>query len=212
MHVADNEIATVFEDGPVLSAGCKRVVAQAVRHILEAVGEDPAREGLAQTPARVARMYDELLAGYTQDPMSVLNGALFEVEYDEMVVVSDIEFYSLCEHHLLPFSGTAHVAYLPDKQVVGLSKIPRIVDVFARRLQVQERMTQQIADFLQTIIAPKGVAVVVDAVHLCVAMRGVRKANARMRTSALLGAFREDEKTRAEFFNHIDRGGGAFRG
>jgi GTP cyclohydrolase I len=212
MHVADNEIATVFDDGPVLSAGCKRVVAQAVRHILEAVGEDPAREGLAQTPARVARMYDELLAGYTQDPMSVLNGALFEVEYDEMVVVSDIEFYSLCEHHLLPFSGTAHVAYLPDKQVVGLSKIPRIVDVFARRLQVQERMTQQIADFLQTIIAPKGVAVVVDAVHLCVAMRGVRKANARMRTSALLGAFREDEKTRAEFFNHIDRGGGAFRG
>jgi len=212
MHVADNEIATVFDDGPVLSAGCKRVVAQAVRHILEAVGEDPAREGLAQTPARVARMYDELLAGYTQDPMSVLNGALFEVEYDEMVVVSDIEFYSLCEHHLLPFSGTAHVAYLPDKQVVGLSKIPRIVDVFARRLQVQERMTQQIADFLQTIIAPKGVAVVVDAVHLCVAMRGVRKANARMRTSALLGAFREDEKTRAEFFNHIDRGGGAVRG
>jgi GTP cyclohydrolase I len=212
MHVADDEIATVFDDGPVLSAGCKRVVAQAVRHILEAVGEDPAREGLAQTPARVARMYDELLAGYTQDPMSVLNGALFEVEYDEMVVVSDIEFYSLCEHHLLPFSGTAHVAYLPDKQVVGLSKIPRIVDVFARRLQVQERMTQQIADFLQTIIAPKGVAVVVDAVHLCVAMRGVRKANARMRTSALLGAFREDEKTRAEFFNHIDRGGGAFRG
>ncbi|MCL6552657.1 MAG: GTP cyclohydrolase I FolE [Firmicutes bacterium] len=212
MHVADNEIATVFDDGPVLSAGCKRVVAQAVRHILEAVGEDPAREGLAQTPARVARMYDELLAGYTQDPMSVLNGALFEVEYDEMVVVSDIEFYSLCEHHLLPFSGTAHVAYLPDKQVVGLSKIPRIVDVFARRLQVQERMTQQIADFLQAIIAPKCVAVVLDAVHLCVAMRGVRKANARMRTSALLGAFREDEKTRAEFFNHIDRGGGAVRG
>ncbi|MDR7555140.1 MAG: GTP cyclohydrolase I FolE [Armatimonadota bacterium] len=212
MHVVDDEIATAFDDGPVLSAGCKRVVAQAVRHILEAVGEDPAREGLAQTPARVARMYDELLVGYTQDPMSVLNGALFEVEYDEMVVVSDIEFYSLCEHHLLPFSGTAHVAYLPDKRVVGLSKIPRIVDVFARRLQVQERMTQQIADFLQAIIAPKGVAVVVDAVHLCVAMRGVRKANARMRTSALLGAFREDEKTRAEFFNHIDRGGGTVRG
>ncbi len=212
MHVVDDEIATAFDDGPVLSAGCKRVVAQAVRHILEAVGEDPAREGLAQTPARVARMYDELLVGYTQDPMSVLNGALFEVQYDEMVVVSDIEFYSLCEHHLLPFSGTAHVAYLPDKRVVGLSKIPRIVDVFARRLQVQERMTQQIADFLQAIIAPKGVAVVVDAVHLCVAMRGVRKANARMRTSALLGAFREDEKTRAEFFNHIDRGGGTVRG
>jgi GTP cyclohydrolase I len=176
------------------------------------VGEDPARQGLVQTPARVARMYDELLVGYTQDPAAVLNGALFEVEYDEMVVVSDIEFYSLCEHHLLPFGGTAHVAYLPDKRVVGLSKIPRIVDVFARRLQVQERMTQQIADFLQTVIAPKGVAVVVDAVHLCVAMRGVRKANARMRTSALLGAFRDDEKTRAEFFNHIDRGAGAPRG
>ncbi len=197
-----------FEDGPVLSASCKREVARSILWILRSVGEDPRRDGLVKTPERVARMYDELLAGYTQDPAAVLNGALFDVEYDEMVTVSDIEFYSTCEHHLLPFIGRVHVAYLPDKKVIGLSKIPRVVDVFARRLQVQERMTRQIADFLQSLIHPKGVAVVVDAVHMCMMVRGVKKAHARVRTSALTGSFREDEKTRAELLNRIDRGSG----
>lgn len=207
MHVISEELAARLEDGPVLSAECKREVANAILHILYSVGEDPKREGLNRTPERVARMYDELLAGYTVDPVALLNNALFDVEYDEMVMVSGIEFYSVCEHHLLPIIGEAHVAYLPDKKVVGLSKLPRIVDVFARRLQVQERMTRQIADFLNELVNPKGVAVVVDAAHMCVMMRGVKKAHARMRTSALMGSFKEDPKTRAEFLNHIERAG-----
>ncbi len=192
-----------LEDGPVLSARCKEEVANSVLHILRSVGEDPHRDGLYRTPERVARMYDELLIGYTVDPAKMLNEALFDVEYDEMVVVKGIEFTSICEHHLLPIVGVAHVAYLPDKKVVGMSKIPRVVDVFARRLQVQERMTRQIADLLNDLIKPRGVAVVVDALHMCVMMRGVKKANARMRTSALLGGFRDNEKTRAEFMTHI---------
>lgn len=192
-----------FHDGPVLPAGCKAIVADSVTRILEAVGEDPQREGLQMTPARVARSYDELLIGYKIDPVALLNSALFEVSYSEMVVVSDIDFYSLCEHHMLPFFGKASVAYIPDKKVVGLSKIPRIVDIFARRLQVQERMTRQIAELIDELVEPQGVAVVIDGLHMCMAMRGVKKANARMRTSAVLGSFATNEKTRAEFLEHI---------
>lgn len=191
------------DDGPVLSRECKRVVADAVLHILAAVGENPNREGLLETPNRVARSYDELLIGYRVDPVALLNNALFEVSYSEMVIVSDIDFYSLCEHHMLPFFGKAHVAYIPNKKVIGLSKIPRVVEVFARRLQVQERMTREIAELIDGLVQPQGVAVVVDGLHMCMAMRGVKKANARMRTSALLGTFADNPKTRAEFMNHI---------
>jgi GTP cyclohydrolase I len=178
-------------------------VQAAVRLILESVGEDPQRNGLLNTPRRVARMYEELLAGYHVEPAALINGALFDVDYDEMVVVKDIEYYSLCEHHLLPFYGHAHVAYLPHGKVLGLSKIPRVVDMFARRLQVQERMTQQIADFLAEVLHPKGVAVVVEGAHLCAMMRGVKKANARMITSAVIGRFKSDARTRSEFFEHL---------
>ncbi len=180
-------------------------IQDAVRAILQSVGEDPARDGLLKTPDRVARMYNELLQGYHIDPEKLINDALFDVDYQEMVLVRDIEFYSLCEHHMLPFIGKAHVAYIPRGKVVGLSKIPRIVDMFARRLQVQERMTQQIADFLMAVLDPVGVAVVVEGAHMCAMMRGVKKANARMVTSAMLGVFREDEKTRAEFLDHVER-------
>lgn len=175
----------------------------AIRSILESVGEDPERDGLKDTPARVARMYEELLQGYHTDPIALINGALFEVDYDEMVVVKDIEYYSLCEHHLLPFYGVAHVAYIPRGKVIGLSKLPRVVDMFARRLQVQERMTRQIADFVDEALHPQGVAVVVEGAHLCSMMRGVKKANARMVTSAVLGRFKSDARTRSEFFEHI---------
>jgi len=180
-------------------------VERAVRQLLEAFGEDVNRQGLEATPQRVARMYDELLAGYRVDPHAMINDALFDVEYDEMVIVRDIEFYSLCEHHLLPFIGSAHVAYTPKGKVIGLSKIPRIVDLFARRLQVQERMTRQIADFIEAAVHPYGVAVVVEGLHLCAMMRGVKKANARMVTSAMCGAFQENQATRQEFLNLIGR-------
>jgi GTP cyclohydrolase IA len=178
----------------------------AVLRILEAVGEDPGRDGLKRTPERVARMYAELLAGYTTDPVVVLNDAIFEVKYDEMVIVRDIEFYSLCEHHLLPFMGRVHVAYIPDGKVLGLSKIPRMVDIFARRLQVQERMTRQIADLIRDLLHPQGVGVVVESLHLCMMMRGVQKHNARMTTSAMHGAFRANLATRQEFLENIGRG------
>ncbi|MBI5354379.1 MAG: GTP cyclohydrolase I FolE [Chloroflexi bacterium] len=181
-------------------------IESAVSQILKAVGEDPSREGLQFTPRRVARMYHELLGGYTMDPKVIINGALFEVQYDEMVLVRDIEFYSLCEHHMLPFIGRAHVAYIPDGKVLGLSKIPRIVDMYARRLQVQERMTRQIADFLRDLLKPQGVAVVVEAMHLCSMMRGVKKHDARMTTSAMHGAFRANLATRQEFLANISRG------
>jgi GTP cyclohydrolase I len=174
--------------------------------LLKAVGEDPEREGLKNTPIRVARMYTELLSGYTADPERIINGALFEVKYDEMVIVRDIEFYSLCEHHMLPFIGRAHVAYIPDGKVIGLSKIPRIVDMYARRLQVQERMTRQIADFLRDLLKPQGVAVVVEGMHMCAMMRGVKKHDARMTTSAMHGAFRANLATRQEFLDNIGRG------
>ena len=174
--------------------------------LLNAVGEDPQREGLKNTPDRVARMYTELLSGYNVDPAKIINGALFNINYDEMVLVRDIEFYSLCEHHMLPFIGRAHVAYLPAGKVIGLSKIPRIVDMYARRLQVQERMTRQIADLLQTTLEPQGVAVVVEGMHLCSMMRGVKKHDARMTTSAMHGAFRANLATRQEFLENISRG------
>lgn len=180
-------------------------IQEAVRTILISVGEDPDRDGLLKTPDRVARMYSELLEGYRVDPEKLINGALFDVDYQEMVLVRDIEFYSLCEHHMLPFIGKAHVAYIPNGKVLGLSKIPRIVDMFARRLQVQERMTQQIADFLMKALEPQGVAVVIEGAHMCAMMRGVKKANARMITSAMQGVFRNDEKTRAEFLDHVER-------
>jgi GTP cyclohydrolase I len=177
----------------------------AVREILLGVGEDPERDGLRATPARVGRMYDELLSGYQVDPAALINHALFDVAYDEMVVVRDIEFFSLCEHHLLPFIGRAHVAYIPDGRILGLSKIPRVVDMFARRLQVQERLTRQIADFLTEALQPQGVGVVLEAIHLCTMMRGVKKANARMVTSAMCGVFKRDPRTRAEFLEHLHR-------
>lgn len=178
----------------------------AVRQILAAIGEDPDRDGLQRTPDRIARMYLELLDGYRMDPSTILNGALFEEKYDEMVVVRDIEFYSLCEHHMLPFLGRAHVAYLPRDHIVGLSKIPRIVDMFARRLQVQERMTRQIAEFLNEQLRPWGVAVVIEGLHLCATMRGAKKHDARMTTSSMLGAFRKHPPTREEFLANIARG------
>jgi GTP cyclohydrolase I len=184
-------------------------IRQAVTQMLQAIGEDPKREGLTNTPDRVARMYMELLEGYRVDPVALVNDALFEEAYDEMVIVRDIEFYSLCEHHMLPFIGRAHVAYLPKGRVIGLSKIPRVVDMFARRLQVQERMTRQIAEFINGLLHPLGVAVVVEGLHLCATMRGVKKHDARMTTSAMLGAFRTHLATRQEFLENISRGSNA---
>ena len=197
------------DDGIVLPAETKRLVARGVMSILEAIGDEVDPQGTADTPRRVARMYDELLSGYTVDARELLNGALFDVEYDEMVVVTNIDFYSLCEHHLLPFHGKAHVGYLPHKKVVGLSKIPRLVDMFARRLQVQERMTQQVATFMDDLINPQGVGVVVEGSHLCTAMRGVQKAEAKMVTSAVKGVFRTNSSTREEFMAHVRHRGSA---
>ena len=177
-----------------------------VSDLIKAIGEDPEREGLKNTPDRVARMYVELFSGYTAEPERIVNGALFEINYDEMVIVRDIEFYSLCEHHMLPFIGRAHVAYIPKGKVIGLSKIPRIVDMYARRMQIQERMTRQIADFIQKTLEPQGVAVVVEAMHLCAMMRGVKKHDARMTTSAMHGSFRANLATRQDFLENIARG------
>ena len=177
----------------------------AVRGILVEIGEDPDRQGLAATPGRVRRMYRELTAGYHVDPERLVNDAIFEVDYSEMVVVRDIPFYSLCEHHLLPFFGQAAVAYIPEGRVIGLSKIPRIVEMYARRLQVQERMTKQIADFLMERLRPRGVGVVIEASHLCAVMRGVRKPGTIMTTSHVLGLFRTADRTRAEFLAHLER-------
>lgn len=178
---------------------------EAVRTLLAEIGDDPGRPGLRGTPDRVRRMFSELTDGYRIDPDSLLDGAAFDVDYDEMVVVRDIDLFSLCEHHLLPFYGRAHVGYLPRGRVIGLSKIPRVVDLFAHRLQLQERMTQQIADFLMTRLEPKGVGVVLEMTHLCTVMRGVRKPQATMVTSAMLGTFRSDPKTRGEFLTFIGR-------
>jgi GTP cyclohydrolase I len=184
----------------------EEVIVDSVKNILSAIGEDSKREGLLRTPERVAKAYYELLSGYRTDPIELLNDAIFDVTYDEMVIVRDIEFYSMCEHHMLPFLGRAHVAYLPDGKVIGLSKIPRIVDMFARRLQVQERMTRQIAELIDELLHPKGVAVVVEGLHLCSVMRGVKKHDARMTTSSMSGAFRTNLPTRQEFLDNISRG------
>ncbi|HEY7937497.1 MAG TPA: GTP cyclohydrolase I FolE [Candidatus Limnocylindrales bacterium] len=207
------EIETDIGD-PTLADGEPRVdwaadsdpIERAVRDILTEVGEDPDRAGLRRTPERIHRMYHELTAGYHVDPERLVNGAVFAVDYSEMVVVKGIEFYSLCEHHLLPFFGTAAVGYLPRDRVIGLSKIPRIVEMYARRLQVQERLTQEIADFLMARIDPLGVGVVIEAQHLCTAMRGVRKGGTTMVTSAVLGQFRRSQRSRDEFLAHLERG------
>jgi GTP cyclohydrolase I len=176
-----------------------------IKQLLAGIGEDPLREGLRDTPKRVEQSLRFLTSGYQADVDATLNNALFTVDYNEMVIVKDIDFYSLCEHHLLPFFGKCHVAYIPNGKVVGLSKIPRLVDIYARRLQVQERLTNQIADTLTEKIKPIGVAVVTEATHLCMAMRGVEKQNSVAVTSAMLGAFRTDARTRSEFLNLIKR-------
>jgi GTP cyclohydrolase I len=180
-------------------------VIEEIRSILVKLGEDPARDGLHKTPERVGESLRYLTSGYAQDADTILNKALFEVDYDEMVIVKDIEVFSLCEHHLLPFFGKCHVAYLPNKRVVGLSKIPRLVDMFAKRLQVQERLTMQIAETINQKINPRGVAVVVEARHLCMIMRGIEKQNSIATTSSMLGAFKNDQNTRSEFLNLIGR-------
>ena len=183
-----------------------------IRQLLVNIGEDPDREGLVRTPRRVEQALRFLTGGYAADIDEVLNDALFTVDYSEMVIVKDIDFYSLCEHHLLPFFGKCHVAYIPRTQVIGLSKIPRLVDVFARRLQIQERMTAQIADTIRDKIDPLGVAVVCEGTHLCMAMRGVEKQNSFAVTSAMLGVFRDNARTRMEFLELIRQRGGAFVG
>jgi GTP cyclohydrolase IA len=176
---------------------------RAILDLLKEIGEDPSREGLERTPSRVAKALQYLTSGYGQNVHEVLNEALFTEEYDQMVVVKDIDFYSLCEHHLLPFFGKAHIAYMPGHKIVGLSKIPRLVEMFSRRLQVQERLTTQIAHTLNEVLEPRGVAVVVEALHMCMLMRGVEKQNSKAVTSAMLGAFRERPETRAEFMELI---------
>jgi GTP cyclohydrolase I len=195
------EAATNGEGGPRGLLPLEELVRQMLVHL----GEDPTREGLVRTPKRVAESLKHLTAGCTKDPKALLNGAVFEHEADEMIVVRDIELYSLCEHHLLPFFGRAHVAYLPTGRIIGLSKLPRIVDCFARRLQVQERLTMQIARAIEEILEPDGVGVVVEAAHLCMMMRGVEKQNSRAVTSCMLGRFRRDARTRQEFLDILKR-------
>ena len=174
-----------------------------IKELLIQIGEDPNREGIAKTPERVAKAWKFLSKGYDQDLESIINNAIFTEDYDEMVTIKDIDFFSLCEHHLLPFFGKAHVAYIPDGKIVGLSKIPRIVEMFSRRLQVQERMTQQIAETLNKVLHPKGVAVVLEGAHMCMQMRGVEKQNSYATTSSMMGLFRKDSRTREEFLNII---------
>lgn len=187
----------------VLTEQSRDAIAERMREILVELGEDPQREGLRGTPARAARALRFLTSGYHQDVNKLLNGAMFSVAYDEMVIVKDIEVFSLCEHHLLPFFGKCHVAYIPNQRVIGLSKIPRLVNMFARRLQIQERLTNQIADAIQQKIAPQGVGVVIEARHLCMVMRGVEKQNSVAVTSAMLGTFRDCQQTREEFLSLI---------
>ena len=191
---------SVVRSMPIPPAG---EMAENVRQILKGLGENPEREGLQRTPERVEKTLKFLTGGYTENIAKIVNGALFAVDYDEMVIVKDIEFFSLCEHHMLPFHGKAHVAYIPNGKVIGLSKIPRIVDVFARRLQVQERMTQEIAETLMDILKPKGVAVTCEASHFCMMMRGVEKQHSSTVTSAMLGEFRDRKETRDEFLSLI---------
>ena len=180
-------------------------IASNMKEILYALGEDPQRDGLLRTPERTEKALKYLTSGYSADLQEIVNGALFDVEYDEMVIVRDIEFFSLCEHHMLPFFGKMHVAYLPQSKVIGLSKIPRVVDVFARRLQIQERLTQQIAETLQELLSPRGVAVICEARHFCMMMRGVEKQHSGAVTSAMLGAFRDNKETRNELLSLVSR-------
>ena len=180
---------------------------RSISDLLRAIGEDPNREGLLNTPERVAKAYQELVSGYTTDPKQLINDAIFDIEYSDIVVVNDIQFYSLCEHHLLPFIGYAHVAYIPNRKVIGLSKIPRIVDMFSRRLQVQERLTRQIGKFLDEILEPKGVAVVMTGQHMCSTIRGVKKHDSNMTTRTMLGDFKQNRELRNEFITHIRRPG-----
>jgi GTP cyclohydrolase I len=184
------------------------MIERLIHDLLKEIGEDPTREGLEKTPVRVAKAWEYFTSGYKQDVHEVLNEALFTEEYDEMVVVKDIDLYSLCEHHLLPFFGKCHIAYMPSHKIVGLSKLPRLVEMFARRLQVQERLTTQIAQTLNEVLQPRGVAVVIEALHMCMLMRGVEKQNSKAVTSAMLGAFRENAGTRAEFMELIRARGG----
>ncbi|MXV92051.1 MAG: GTP cyclohydrolase I FolE [Chloroflexi bacterium] len=180
-------------------------VKRAVVDLLFAIGEEPSREGLLDTPKRVAKAYSELVSGYTTDPVKLLKEAIFHVKYGDMVIVNDIEYYSLCEHHLLPFIGRAHVAYIPDGKIIGLSKIPRIVDMFARRLQVQERLTQQVAEFLNEVLSPRGVAVAMTAQHMCSMIRGVKKYHPSLTTKAMFGEFNSNRDLRSEFLSQIPR-------
>lgn len=177
--------------------------AELVREIIVRVGEDPSREGLERTPERVEKAYQFLTRGYNEDPEQLLNSALFTVNYDEMVIVKDIEMFSLCEHHMLPFFGKVHVAYIPKGKVIGLSKLPRLIEIFSRRLQVQERLTTQIAETIQNVIQPQGVGVVIEARHLCMMMRGVEKQHSAAVTSAMFGCFRDEQETRQEFLSLI---------
>ncbi|HJM82528.1 MAG TPA: GTP cyclohydrolase I FolE [Nitrospinota bacterium] len=177
----------------------------AIRHLIETIGENPDREGLIKTPERMERSLTFLTSGYHMDPKKIINGAVYTEESSDMVIIRDIDLFSLCEHHMLPFYGKAHIAYIPDGKVIGLSKIPRLLEVFARRLQVQERLTNQIANTIQELIQPKGVAVVIEALHLCMAMRGVEKQNATTITSAMVGGFKLDPRTRQEFLSLIGK-------
>lgn len=196
------ENATLYERQDLYDAATTEALQERVREMLRVLGENPEREGLVKTPERVAKAYQFLFQGYNQDPRAILEGALFDEDYSEMIVVKDIEVYSLCEHHMLPFYGKAHVAYIPDGRIVGLSKIPRVVDVFARRLQVQERLTLQIRDAIRDTLNPIGVAVVIEARHLCMMMRGAEKQNSMTTTSAMSGEF-EKAVTRSEFMRLI---------
>ena len=198
-------------DTELLVRPSQESIENAYRDVLAFVGEDPDREGLLRTPHRVAESLKFLTRGYDQNIETLLNGAIFHEQYDDMVVVKDIEFQSLCEHHLLPFFGKVHVGYIPNGKIVGLSKIPRLVDMFARRLQVQERLTTQIAEALEEALEPQGVAVVVEGLHMCMLMRGVQKQNASMITSHMMGAFRADRATRAEFMAFTQSGGNPAR-
>jgi GTP cyclohydrolase I len=201
----DEGLAAAIETGTAAGLTTQELY----RELLRRIGEDPARDGLAETPGRVEKAMAFLTQGYAMDVRTVLNEALFEVEYDEMVMVRDIEFYSLCEHHLLPFFGKVHVAYVPSGRVIGLSKIPRLVEMYSRRLQVQERLTMQIADAIAEAIAPQGVGVIVEAQHLCMMMRGVEKQHSATVTSAMRGVFKTQTQTRNEFLSLVRRGGGA---
>jgi GTP cyclohydrolase IA len=200
---ASKESGSIKKKASVIELQSKPAIASHMKEIIRALGEDPEREGLLRTPERCEKALRYLTSGYSADVHQIVNGALFDVKYDEVVIVRDIEFFSMCEHHLLPFFGKLQVAYLPDRKVIGLSKIPRIVDVFARRLQIQERLTQQIAETIQQLVNPRGVAVICEARHFCMMMRGVEKQHSGAITSAMLGAFRNSPETRVELLSLV---------